>query len=184
MCRRSTMERVQERARGTKRLPERINYEHCSRSEETVGCTRLWSLRDEEKVKRAGKLCRNKNARVCRWARLWLRGLTVANSQREGGRRDEVGIESRWRRPAAHKLHEKQGRVGSFAVAVPAMRRALASLRVSARSDRKRALKSADGRTDQWQGTDRWRTAPQANISRPKINISCAAASIPLPSFP
>lgn len=51
-------------------------------------------------------------------------------------------------------------------------------------SDRKRGLNSSDGHTDQWQDTDRWRTAPQANISRPKINISRAAASIPLSSFP
>lgn len=55
---------------------------------------------------------------------------------------------------------------------------------LSAREDRKRGLNSADGRTDQWQDTDRWRTAPQANISGPEINISCTAASIPLPSFP
>lgn len=54
----------------------------------------------------------------------------------------------------------------------------------SVREDRKCGLNSADGRTDQWQDTDRWRTAPQANISRPQINISRAAASIPLPSFP
>lgn len=81
------MEGVQERARGTKRIPERINYEHSSRSEEMVGCTRLWSLRDEEKVKRAGKLCRNKNARVCRRARLWLGG--VSGGKQPAGRRKE-----------------------------------------------------------------------------------------------
>lgn len=36
-------------------------------------------------------------------------GLAVANSQREGGRGDEVGIESLRRRAAPHRLHEKQG---------------------------------------------------------------------------
>lgn len=47
-----------------KRIPGRINYKHCSRSEETVGCRRLLSRIDESKGKSAGQCCWKENARV------------------------------------------------------------------------------------------------------------------------
>lgn len=52
-----------------------------------VCCTRLWSRGDEEKVKRAGKLCRNKNASVSAGASLARGG--VSGGKQPAGRRKE-----------------------------------------------------------------------------------------------
>lgn len=78
-----------------KRIPGRINYKQCSRSEETVGCRRLWSCTGEGKVKRAGKRCWNKNIRVHQRARLLLGVSGGKQPAGTGVRRDEVGIERR-----------------------------------------------------------------------------------------
>lgn len=75
VCDRWTIERVQERTREMKRISGRINYKHCSRSEETVGCRRLWRTPE------------------CTSGRVSCLGLAVANSQREwerGGMRWEL----------------------------------------------------------------------------------------------
>lgn len=102
-----TMKGPEERRKNC--ITERINYKHGSRSEEAVSCARLWSCTDEEKGKGAGKLCWNENARECQRTRLLLGVSCGKQPAGTGARRDEVGIKRPWRRPAAHRLHEKQG---------------------------------------------------------------------------
>lgn len=72
---------------GMKRIPARINYEHCSRSEVTVGCRRLRSSTDEGEEEEGVENHVGIRTPECTGGRVSCSGLVPANSQRGRTRR-------------------------------------------------------------------------------------------------